>query len=160
MLVMLLQVFLLFISSSLSSTPVPDYIATVSGAPHAPRNPTNLKDWLDNPKNMNMLWSLAKMALDNLPPPRNLEELENFLTTMGQIVSQKLALLKSLSAGQNPEVAKKLEALGPNPDKGVIMRLLNANSASHLDALLKGGDWRGGDKRGGATVGSDWMWRD
>ena len=43
---------------------------------------------------------------------------------------------------------------------GVIMRLLNANSASHLDALLKGGDKRGGDYRGGDLDWRDWMWRD
>ena len=82
--------------------------------------PTELKQWLDNPTNMKMLWSMAKRTVNDLPAPRNLEELEYFLTSMGRIVSQKVALLKSLAAGEHPDVAANLQALGHNPDKGRV----------------------------------------
>merc|ERR1719219_2123558 len=105
----LLQVFFLFISSSLSSTPHPNSFT-----------PGNVKEWLDNPHNMAMLWNLGKQILMGLPPPKNLGELESILTIAGQVLGQKLALLKALAGGDHPELSKKLEALGPNPHPGVL----------------------------------------
>ena len=124
MMLVLLQVFILFISASLSSAQVgPPVRPPQSGPPVKPPvklNPSNLKKWLDDPNNMKILWGLAKQSLLVLPPPKNLDELEYFLTTINQVVSQKLALIKNLAAGDHPEVSKKLEALGPNPHPGRV----------------------------------------
>merc|ERR1739847_19358 len=135
MMLVLLQVFFLFASAA----------ASASGPPISPPttqtgdglNPRNVKEWLDDPKNMAILWGLAKQSLLVLPPPKNLDELEYFLITINKVVSQKVALLKLLINGGHPEVARRLQRIGPNPDPGVLMRLLNANSAPHLHQLLK-----------------------
>merc|ERR1719219_163220 len=130
MMLVLLQVFFLFISASFSSTQKPPPVTSPG------LTPRNVKEWLDDPKNMKLLWALGKETLMALPPPKNLDELEYFLITINKVVSQKLALLKLLANGGHPEVARKLEALGPNPHPGVLKRLLNANSAPHLNQLL------------------------
>merc|ERR1719219_2735999 len=122
----LLQVFFLFASAAASASGPPITPPTQPGVDGL--NPSTLKEWLDDPKNMATLWGLAKQTLIALPPPKNLDELEYFLTTINKVVSQKLALIKALAAGDHPEVSKKLEALGPNPHPGVLKRLLNANS--------------------------------
>ena len=110
MLVLLLQVFLLFISSSLSSPQPPPIKPPTHGGPdYEPPHfkthtitTTELKKLLDNPTYMKMLWSMAKKRVNALPPPRNLEQLEMLLISIGQIVSQKLTLAKKMTEGNHP----------------------------------------------------------
>merc|ERR1719278_355534 len=151
----LLQVFVLFISSSFCSTgfahtPAGDGIAHVSGQTVGPVTrgpvshvsgqppvPADLKEWLNHPKNMAKMWAVTKMSINAIPAPKSLQELEYLLMTMGSIVSQKLALLKALAGGKPPNLQNKLESLGHNPDRGLLYKLLNANSAPHLHQLMK-----------------------
>merc|ERR1711936_1170576 len=154
MLGLLLQVFLLFISASLSSPqpqggppikppghggppikppghggpPIkpPGHGGPPIKPPTGTLTPTELKQWLDNPTNMNMLWSMAKRTVNSLPPPRNLEELEYFLTSIGQIARTKLTLLKGLTEGDPPRPI----------DKGFLMGLLHANSVARIQQLF------------------------
>merc|ERR1719219_468417 len=134
MMLVLLQVFFLFASAAASASGPPITPPTQTGDGLTPRN---VKEWLDDPKNMKLLWALGKETLMALPPPKNLDELEYFLITISKVVSQKVALLKFLINGGHPDIARRLQSIGPNPDPGVLKRLLNANSAPHLHQLLK-----------------------
>merc|ERR1719219_1725575 len=136
MMLVLLQVFFLFASAAASASGPPIRPPTTQPGVDG-LNPSTLKEWLDDPKNMATLWGLAKQTLIALPPPKNLDELEYFLITINKVVSQKVALLKLLINGGHPDIARRLQSIGPNPDPGVLMRLLNANSAPHLHQLLK-----------------------
>ena len=84
-----------------------DFHFLVSGGAPLPRSPANLKQWLDNPTNMKMLWAMAKRTINDLPAPRNLEELEYFLTSIGQIASFKLTFVKGLTEGEHPSPIDK-----------------------------------------------------
>merc|ERR1719517_81481 len=100
-----------------------------------------IKMWLNTPENMNMLYSQSKGIINQLPPPRDIAELEKIVRRIGDEIEQKVELLKALAAGRHPAISKRLEGLGwgsgVSPDTDVLSRLLTAKSAPHLHVLLQ-----------------------
>merc|ERR1719510_2820716 len=127
MILMLFQVFFFLISSSFSFKGI---------APPYPTKGSNVKMWLNTPKNMETLWNIAKRTIDDLPPPRNINELERMVFDLGEITFKQISLLKSVAEGSHPSVEPKLEALGAEPDEGVLQKLLVAESLPHMHRIL------------------------
>merc|ERR1719192_934167 len=93
--------------------------------------------WLNTPENMGTLYSQGAQIINQLPPPRDIAELEKMIMRIGDEIEQKIELLKALAGGKHPAIARRLDKLGMSPDKGVLMRLMSAKSAPHLHMLLK-----------------------
>merc|ERR1739848_234030 len=127
MILMLFQVLFLLISPSLSFKGI---------TPPYPTRGSNVKMWINTPKNMEMLWNIGKRIVDDLPPPRNINELERMRFTLGDITFKQLKLLKAVAEGSHPSIEPKLEALGTEPDEGVLQKLLVAESEPHMHQIL------------------------
>ena len=91
--------------SSLNDQPLyghPQYVLTGdNGLPI----PITIRQWLDNPTNMNTLWSMAKKIINDLPPPRNVGDLARLLDRLFRIIRLRLQLLMELYRGRaNPTI--------------------------------------------------------
>ena len=91
--------------SSLNDQPLyghPQYVLTGdNGLPI----PITIRQWLDNPTNMNTLWSMAKKIINDLPPPRNVGDLARILHRLFVIIRLRLQLLMELYRGRaNPTI--------------------------------------------------------
>ena len=78
-----------------------------------------ISTWLDNPANMNTLWSVAKKIVNELPAPRNMRDLTGGLGKLSGIINRRLQLLMELYNGHaNPTIYRGLEAMGSQPKEG------------------------------------------
>ena len=78
-----------------------------------------ISTWLDNPANMNTLWSVAKKIVNELPAPRNMRDLTGGLGKLSGVINRRLQLLIELYNGHaNPTIYRGLEAMGSQPKEG------------------------------------------
>ena len=78
-----------------------------------------ISTWLDNPANMNTLWSVAKKIINDLPSPQNMKDLAGGLEKLSGIINRRLQLLMELYNGHaNPTIYRGLEAMGSQPKEG------------------------------------------
>ena len=78
-----------------------------------------ISTWLDNPANMNTLWSVAKKIVNELPAPRNMRDLTGGLEKLSGVINRRLQLLIELYNGHaNPTIYRGLEAMGSQPREG------------------------------------------
>ena len=78
-----------------------------------------ISTWLDNPANMNTLWSVAKKIVNELPAPRNMRDLTGGLEKLSGVINRRMQLLIELYNGHaNPTIYRGLEAMGSQPREG------------------------------------------
>ena len=80
-----------------------------------------ISTWLDNPANMNTLWSVAKKIVNELPAPRNMRDLTGGLRKLSDMIGRRMQLLTELYNGHaNPTIYRGLEAMGSQPKEGKV----------------------------------------
>ena len=78
-----------------------------------------ISTWLDNPANMNTLWSVAKKIVNELPAPRNMRDLTGGLEKLSGVINRRMQLLIELyNSHANPTLYRGLEAMGSQPREG------------------------------------------
>ena len=78
-----------------------------------------ISTWLDNPANMNTLWSVAMKIINDLPSPQNMKDLAGGLEKLSGIINRRLQLLTELYNGHaNPTIYRGLETMGSQPREG------------------------------------------
>merc|ERR1712223_2365575 len=83
--------------------------------------PIHIRTWLDNPTNVNKLWSMAKRIINDLPPPRNVGDLARVLDRLFAIIRLRLQLIMELYRGKaNPTIYRGLAAMGSQPREAVL----------------------------------------
>ena len=87
--------------------------------------PITIRQWLDNPTNMNTLWSMAKKIINDLPPPRNVGDLARILDRLFRIIRLRLQLLMELYRGRaNPTIYQGQRPLIGPDCRDTVLRLV------------------------------------